>query len=175
MVGTALTPSLLPGPPCRSPSCQADARALFRQLDTRRSGRLRPPQVAQLTRRLLPSLMPRQLRLALAHLLALDADGDGQLSWGELVHGMRATRVRLPEGGALEGGFRARMVGSASHAGRRPGENQPKPLPHETFSFHPDSAELMLPPATKTAKVMSDLAYSLLRAFFLERVFAWSH
>eukprot|EP00873_Tetraselmis_striata_P005685 jgi/Tetstr1/425949/TSEL_016300.t2 len=131
---------------------QADARALFRQLDTRRSGRLRPPQVAQLTRRLLPSLMPRQLRLALAHLLALDADGDGQLSWGELVHGMRATRVRLPERGALEGGFRARMVGSASHAGRRPGENQPKPLPHETFSFHPDSAELMLPPATKTAK-----------------------
>ncbi|KAK3241898.1 hypothetical protein CYMTET_48379 [Cymbomonas tetramitiformis] len=73
---------------------QISVQEVFTRHDRDRSGRLEAGELPRLLQRLMPGLTPQDTRTLLAHLHALDTDGDGTLSLQELASGLRLAQFR---------------------------------------------------------------------------------
>lgn len=76
---------------------QAQFQALFVELDADNSGFLDPSEMAGLLRRLAATALPdRALRRLVINIMrSVDTSGEGQVSYAELLHGLRAVNVRI--------------------------------------------------------------------------------
>ncbi|PNG99551.1 Calmodulin-like protein 1, partial [Tetrabaena socialis] len=72
---------------------RVDAYAVYKQFDTDRNERLEPSELARFFAAAVPGLRDEQLRYLMAHMVELDVNGDGTVSYEELLHAMRAAEV----------------------------------------------------------------------------------
>ncbi|KAG2427358.1 hypothetical protein HXX76_012552 [Chlamydomonas incerta] len=72
---------------------RVSARAAFESFDTNRNGRLEPRELARFFAKTIPGLTEPQLRYLLAHMYEMDVNGDGTVSFEELLHALRAADV----------------------------------------------------------------------------------
>lgn len=69
---------------------QSAARSAFQQFDRDHSGFLEAVEVGRLLRELVPDLTSQELRYLVCHLYAVDLNGDGCISFRELLKAMQA-------------------------------------------------------------------------------------
>ncbi|KXZ45799.1 hypothetical protein GPECTOR_50g593 [Gonium pectorale] len=67
-----------------------DAQALFARFDTDGNGRLDPSELSWFFAAAVPKLEEAERKFLLSHMFAMDANGDGTVSYPELLYAMRA-------------------------------------------------------------------------------------
>eukprot|EP00854_Cymbomonas_tetramitiformis_P028280 gene28280-35035_t len=87
---------------------KASAEKVFRHFDKDSSGYLNRGELLRLTRQVLPGITPQEQRLFLSHMQSVDANGDGKISFHELLKALklipRSIRPRAGAGGGAAGG-----------------------------------------------------------------------
>ncbi|KAG2493237.1 hypothetical protein HYH03_008653 [Edaphochlamys debaryana] len=82
-----------------------NSRAAFARFDTNGNGRLEPRELARFLRACMPELSSADIRHLITHLHSIDANGDGALSYPELMQALYAVELRLPDGRRVGGRF----------------------------------------------------------------------
>ena len=72
---------------------------MFEACDLDRSGELEYPELRAMIAQLMPGVSASEMRHLLAGLRDVDVDGDGSVTYGELLRGLRLAKIiRVPEG-----------------------------------------------------------------------------
>lgn len=91
---------------------RASAQRLFEAADSNRDGRLQYGELAALFRRLMPNITTQQLRTIMAQAHTIDVDGDGTISFNELLQALRAVELHTSLGVHATGFGSATVTGS---------------------------------------------------------------
>ena len=129
----------------------ADAKKVFEACDLNGSGELEVFELRQMIKELQPDVTPAELRHLLAGFREVDTDGNGTVTYRELLRGLRLVKiVRVSEGHhkRREAEKAARIRGEF---GREPIDAAARPAPLPLFSERVDQAKGEDSPSPKSA------------------------